>query len=96
MSMNIEISATREIWFKNRDGETKTEQQTSYFNAIQTNSSTTFDILESPDMKGAYIAAVMRIFWHDTGDAGKEHVAMFLEWVDRVELAGYTVNFDVT
>jgi hypothetical protein len=91
--MNIEISATREIWFKNRDGETKTEWQTSYFNAIQTNSSTTFDILESQDKKLAYIDAVMRVFWHD--DAGKEHVDMFLEWVDRVELAGYTINFEM-
>jgi hypothetical protein len=54
MSMNIMITATREITFKNKAGNACTGDMFRYFNALQTPTQVTYDILASSDPVKTY------------------------------------------
>lgn len=54
MSMNINIVACRDISYIDGQGNPKTEQQCVRFNAVQTSTSDTYAIMDSPDQIEAY------------------------------------------
>ena len=60
MSMNIYIYATREISFKDKKGKKKTETQATVFNALQTPTEVTYEIVESSNPAQVYIDWVLR------------------------------------
>jgi len=60
MSMNIYIYATREISFKDKKGETQTETQATVFDALQTPTEVTYEIVKSNDPAQVYIDWVLR------------------------------------
>jgi len=55
MSMNIYITARRKISFKRKDGTQGSDIQKVKFNAWQTTTKVTYEIMESEDRKQAYI-----------------------------------------
>lgn len=55
MSMNVYITAEREITFRKRNGETGTDTQTVKFDAWQTPTKVTYEIVGSTDPARAYI-----------------------------------------
>jgi hypothetical protein len=65
MSMNVYISASREVSFKRKDGSISTETQTDKFDAYQTPTDVTYDIVESDDPVQAYIKWVEDVCSHD-------------------------------
>ena len=54
MSMNVYIEAVRKITYRNKAGKRKTDTQRIKFNAVQTPSKVTYEILESADPAEAY------------------------------------------
>jgi hypothetical protein len=60
MSMNIMITASRKITFKNKAGKRTGSIQTGNFNAYQTPTQVTYDILASKDPAQTYIDWVLR------------------------------------
>lgn len=58
--MNIYIYATREISFKNKKGKTQTETQATVFDALQTPTEVTHEIVKSNDPAQVYIDWVLR------------------------------------
>ena len=54
MSMNVCIEAVRKITYRNKAGKRKTDTQRIKFNAVQTPSKVTYEILESPNPVEAY------------------------------------------
>lgn len=59
MSMNIMISATRKISFTKKNKKRGTERQTIVFDAMQTPTTQTYKIFNSPDQIQAYIDYIM-------------------------------------
>jgi hypothetical protein len=55
MSMNVYIAAEREVTFRKRNGETGTDTQTVKFDAWQTPTKVTYEIVGSADPAQAYI-----------------------------------------
>lgn len=65
MSMNIMISATRKISFTKKNKKRGTEQQTIVFDAMQTPTTQTYKIFNSPDQIQAYIDYIMEFCSED-------------------------------
>lgn len=82
MSMNIYITAEREITF---NGEPDT--QVVAFDAIQTPTKITNEILESGNPSQTYIDWVLNEVSY------KEHVKEFKEWIEEHKNKGYTIRF---
>jgi hypothetical protein len=60
MSMNIYIYATRVVSFKGKKGKTQFESQVNVFNALQTPTEVTYEIVESSNPAQVYIDWVLR------------------------------------
>ena len=65
MSMNIMISATRKISFTKKNKKRGTELQTIVFDAMQTPTTQTHKIFNSPDQIQAYIDYIMEFCSED-------------------------------
>lgn len=88
MSMNVFITATREISFKKPDGTKGIDTQTKKFDAYQTPTSVTYEIVNSSDPKRAYIDWVLKTFIDRD-----EQEPVYAE--DDIFCEGEPVRFDV-
>ena len=61
MSMNILIYGERRVSFKDKQGKRKTSTQTIKFNAMQTPTKVTYNIMEQADKAAAYIEYIKRL-----------------------------------
>lgn len=60
MSMNIFIKATRPITFKKKNGEQGSNVQCEFFDAWQTPTQVTYEIVRSADPKQAYVDWILQ------------------------------------
>jgi hypothetical protein len=65
MSMNVFITAVREVTYKNKAGQVMTSEQQEVFEAFQTPTKVTYEIVDSDDPVGAYIDWVMQQYDRD-------------------------------
>jgi hypothetical protein len=95
MSMNIMITASRKVTFKNKAGKRSGGIQTENFGTCQTPTAVTYEILKSKDPAQAYIDWVLEEYGQYEDDIWQEHVEEFRAWIDRVEEEGFTVKFNM-
>ena len=60
MSMNVYISAERQVAFKKKNGKRGTDKQIEVFTALQTPTRVTYEIVNSADPVQAYVDWVLR------------------------------------
>jgi len=105
MSKNIYISSVRPVRFTRKDGTEGTDMQRVEFEAFQTLTKVTYDILKSTDPAQTYIdwLTKQRILLVVAGnrrgcsyiDPYTQHAKEFKEWLLRVEAEGFTVQYDM-
>jgi hypothetical protein len=86
--MNIVIYGSREVSFS-VNGDTKTESQTVYFDARQTPTKVTYEILASPDKLQAYIDYIIS---QGEGDVIVPPEIIIINGVSSIIDEGYTYN----
>lgn len=105
--MNIAIVGKRKISYTDKKGVVKTSTQEVVFDAIQTPTHVTYEILASADPISVYSAFVMsdnEIIEYPadefseamTVDVGREHLADLKKWIEVNEEEGFTISFEMS
>lgn len=92
MSMNILIAAERKRAFKKKNGKRSIEMQTIVFNAWQTPTKATYEIMSSRDFAAAYINWVLS---SSNNPDRFDHVENFRLWCAEAETEGFTLKFEI-
>lgn len=90
MSMNIRILGKRDIVWKGKDGVEHTDQQVIEFDALQTPTEVTKEILKSSRPYEAYKTFVKETLLLSV-DLALEHLREFDYWLYRAHKQGYEI-----
>lgn len=104
--MNVAIVGKRKISYTDKMGVVKTSTQEVVFDAIQTPTHITYEILASTDPVSVYSDFVMSInevieypadefSEAETVDVGREHLADLKNWIETSEEEGFTISFEL-